>query len=115
RAIAETVIEEGRAARRAEYEPPAAPKMSPARQKALEGAFAPHMRREVEMLASAVTGDDLLKAVLSSIAIKVSKRGGEPGRALARGMAARLLVHRAEELAAGLDALWRKAPPRTRA
>jgi SAM-dependent methyltransferase len=114
RAIAAAVVEEGRAARRAEYEPPPQRKLSQARKRALEGAFAPHMRREIEALAAAVAGDELLQAVLSSIAIKVSKQGGDPGRALARGMAARLFAHRAEELAAGLDALWREAPPGTR-
>jgi hypothetical protein len=115
RAISEEVLAEGKAARRAGPKPRER-KVSKAQREVLSGAFEPHMHREVEALAAAVDGEkgeqrEVLRAVLSSIVVKVSKQGGE--RSLARGMAARLFAVRAEELSVGLAELWRDVPEAT--
>src|SRR5262249_5399472 len=114
RAVSREVLAEGKAARRSGWR---APPRRAAPEAELRGWFDPHVRAELEALAAAVAGDDLLTAVLSSILVKVSRRasdtrGEKVERALARGMAARLFARRAEELARGLAALWRGAPPR---
>jgi len=112
RAIARAVVAEGKAARRSGWE---APPRRDAADAVLRGWFDPHVRAELEALAAAVDDDDLLRAVLSSILIKMSRRasdtrGDKVQRRLGRGMAARLFAGRAEELARGLAALWREAP-----
>jgi DNA modification methylase len=82
--------------------------------------FEPHVRREVTSLRDRLSDlpDELrdpLRAVLSSVLVKVSRRASDTRsetveRAIGRGMPARLFAARAEELARGLDALWRAAP-----
>jgi SAM-dependent methyltransferase len=118
RAIRDAVIAEGKAARREGYEARPERKLGPEQREALNGAFDPHVRRELEALLRAVGQDDLLRACLSSVIIKVSRRASDSRaetvkRAVARGMAARLFADRAEELARGLEALWKEAPPGT--
>ncbi len=115
RAVSRDVVAEGKAARRSGW---AAPPRRAAPEAELRGWFDPHVRAELEALAAAVADDELLRAVLSSILVKVSRRASDTrdekvARTLARGMAARLFARRAEELAQGLAALWREAPPRT--
>ena len=93
RAIARDVLAEGKAARRSGWEPP--PRR--AVKAALRGWFDPHVRAELEALAAAVGDDDLLRSILSSILIKVSRRasdtrGEKIERRVGRGMAARLFV-----------------------
>jgi SAM-dependent methyltransferase len=115
RAVARDVLEEGKAARRSGWQ---APPRRPAPEGVLRGWFEPHVRAELEALAAAVGDDQLLRAVLSSILIKLSRRASDTKdekvqRTLARGMAARLFARRAEELAQGLTALWKAAPART--
>src|SRR5262249_59679085 len=83
----------------------------------LGGRWARRARAGLAPLAAAVRGDHLLTAVLSWILVKVARRasdtrGEKVERALARGVGARLFARRAEELARGLAALWRGAPPR---
>jgi SAM-dependent methyltransferase len=125
RRIAASVIEEGKAARRAGYQPlpnrPPPPGMSAdERAEALEGWFDPHVRRELETLASFIErerDEDLrpfLQALLSSVIIKVSRResdtsGQMVARRLARGMSARLFGQRADELVEGLAAIEKDA------
>jgi SAM-dependent methyltransferase len=114
--IAARVIEEGKAARRAGHEPAGHRRGS----RVPMGAFDPHVRREIEALAAEVDEAaperaDVLRAVLSAIVIKVSRRASDSRgetvkRAIGRGMAARLFADRAAELAGGLDELWRAAP-----
>ena len=117
RRIAALVVQEGKAARRAGYQPPPP---RPASQ-ALREWFAPHVLRELEALAREIAAepDETLAApftaVLSSILVKMAKRepdgaGAAAERKLARGMAARLFAARAEELATGMDALARDTP-----
>ena len=120
---------EGKAARRADYEatPLRAPSgMDPvARSRALEGWFAPHVRRELEFLATGIDDlrledpdlADVLTAVLSSILYKVSRRASDTDpsrvqRSVGRGAAARLFGERVELLCKGLAELTRasKAP-----
>src|SRR5262249_12364497 len=118
RAIRDAVVSEGKAARREGFEPRKERRLGPAQKEALAGAFAPHVRRELEALLAAVGDDDLLRACLSSIVIKAPRRASDSRaetveRKVARGMAARLFAARAEELHRGLDALWRAAPPGT--
>lgn len=124
RDLAAAAWNEGKAARRADYQP--APLRVPAgvdplaRSRSLEGWFAPHVRRELEFLATRIddlrAGDaelaDLLTAVLSSILYKVSRRASDtdPSRVerhVGRGAAARLFGERVELLCKGLDALAR--------
>jgi hypothetical protein len=81
------------------------------------------VRRELETILALVdesTPDVAppLRAVLSSVLVKVSRRasdtqGERVERHIGRGMAARLFAGRAEELARGLEALWRVAPEGT--
>lgn len=118
--IAARVIAEGKAARRAGHEkrPLYAPRgvSAEARNAALSGWFAPHVRRELEHLAAeidATAGDDteLLRALrvsLSAILYKVSRRASETApekieRNVGRGQPARLFRQRADMLAAGLE------------
>ena len=114
RAIARDVLAEGKAARRSGWEAP--PRR--AVKAALRGWFDPHVRAELEAIAAAVGDDELLRSILSSILIKVSRRasdtrGEKIERRVGRGMAARLFAQRAEELAKAQGTLWREAPPRT--
>jgi SAM-dependent methyltransferase len=132
RRIAAMVHEEGKAARRSGYEglpdrkPP--PGMTATeRAKQLEGWFEPHIRRELETIATFIDQEKdeelraLLQALLSSVILKVSRResdtsGQMVSRKLARGMAARLFGQRADELVDGLalvekDSKGRGIPP----
>ncbi len=121
-AIAAAALAEGKAARRAGYEEP--PLRKPAgvdpnaRDRALKDWFAPHVRRELEHLASLVdalaTEDaelaERLTVVLSSVIYKVSRRASDSDpsrveRRVARGAAARLFAERVELLLAGLEDL----------
>lgn len=124
RAIAERVVAEGKAARRAGVAPAPRTRRPEAAEKRLEGLWAPHVRRELEALAAAIREEPdeelrgILIVVLSSILLKVSRRESDTRartveRRVARGMAARLFAARAEELSAGLAALWKEAPPGT--
>lgn len=129
RRIAALVVAEGKAARRAGWEPPPPRPLPPGvsrreRDERLRGWFDPHLRREVEALAAAVADEpdeelrEVLLTVLSSVLMKVSRRESDTSarqvvRRLGRGMAARLFAARAEELVQGLDALSRVAPPGT--
>ncbi len=126
RRIAALVVEEGKAARRAGYEPPADRKPPPGmtaaeRAEALGGWFDPHVRRELETLAMFIDREKdaelrpFLQSLLSSVIIKVSRResdtsGQMVSRHLARGMAARLFGQRADELVEGLAAIEKDAP-----
>jgi len=116
RAIRDDVLQEGKAARRAGQAPPAPKGVDRRRQEALAGWFDPHVRREVEALREAAgSEDEILRAVLSAILVKVSRRAADSRaevapRAVARGWPARLFADRAEELAAGLASLWHDAP-----
>lgn len=116
RAISARAIEEGKAARRSGYRGGSGPAL-----KELEEQFAPHVRREIATLAGLVAAEkdaplrEVLWTVLSSILVKVSNRtsdtaGRRVERRVGRGMAARLFGDRAEELARGLDLLWRDSP-----
>ena len=93
-----------------------------ARSQSLEGWFAPHVRRELEFLATGI--DDLraedaelaevLTAVLSSILYKVSRRASDTDpsrveRSVGRGAAARMFGERVELLCKGLDSLARSS------
>jgi SAM-dependent methyltransferase len=115
---------EGKAARRADYQP--TPLRVPAgvdpltRSRSLEGWFAPHVRRELEYLATRIDEiraddaemADMLTVVLSSILYKVSRRASDtdPSRVerhVGRGAAARLFGERSELLCKGLETLAR--------
>jgi SAM-dependent methyltransferase len=132
RDLAAAAWNEGKAARRADYQPTplrAPAGMDPvARSQRLEGWFPPHVRRELEYLATRIddvrvgegegTGDpelaDMLTAVLSSILYKVSRRASDTDpsrveRSVGRGAAARLFGQRVELLCKGLDALARSS------
>jgi hypothetical protein len=89
-----------------------------ARNRRLASWFAPHVRRELEFLASqldAVRADDaeladILTACLSAILYKVSSRTSDTdatwiARNISRGQAARLFAQRVDLLVAGLDDL----------
>lgn len=118
-AISGAALAAGKAARRAGADP--APLRKPAgfdpnaRNRRLASWFAPHVRRELELIA--VHLDELaardaelgaaLTACLSAILYKVSSRTSDTDRTwvdrnVARGAAARLFAQRAELLAAGL-------------
>jgi SAM-dependent methyltransferase len=131
RRLAALVVAEGKAARRAGYEPPP-PRPLPEgidpeeREERLRGWFDPHVRRELEALASGIAAErdaelrELLSALLSSVLVKMSRRSSDTAgekvtRRLARGMAARLVAERAELLAKGLAALADDVPEGTRA
>jgi SAM-dependent methyltransferase len=120
--IAGAVLAAGKAARRggAESTPHRAPRgFDPnARDRRLASWFAPHVRRELELVAAKLDDlrardaelADVLTACLSAVLYKVSSRSSDTdptwvARAIARGAAARLFVQRAELLAAGLDDL----------
>jgi SAM-dependent methyltransferase len=132
RQLAAAAWDEGKAARRADYQPTplrAPGGMDPvARSESLEGWFPPHVRRELEYLATRIddvrVGDghgpgdpelaDILTAVLSSILYKVSRRASDtdPSRVernIGRGAAARHFGERVELLCKGLDALVRSS------
>jgi SAM-dependent methyltransferase len=124
RRIGALVIAEGKAARRAGYEPPpertARGVSKTSRQEALAGWFDPHVRRELETIAELVAkdGDEALTAVLSSILIKVSRRESDTSekkvtRRIGRSLPARFFVARTEELVQGLDALSSTIPAGT--
>jgi hypothetical protein len=127
-AIARDVHTAGKLARRAGAE--AAPLRAPqgfdpnARNRRLASWFAPHVRRELEMLAGHLDAlrledaelADVLTAVLSAILYKVSSRTSDTDgtwvdRNIARGAAARLFGQRVELLCAGLDDMARAAGP----
>jgi hypothetical protein len=119
-AISGAVLAAGKAARRAGAEP--APMRRPAgfdpnaRDRRLASWFAPHVRRELELIAARL--DELaardaelasvLTACLSAILYKVSSRTSDTDatwvdRNIARGAAARLFAQRVELLVAGLE------------
>jgi hypothetical protein len=118
------VLAAGKAARRSGAEP--APMRKPvgfdpnARNRRLASWFAPHVRRELELIASHVdhlrTGDPeiagILTACLSAILYKVSSRASDTDgtwvdRNVPRGAAARHFAQRVELLTAGLHDLAR--------
>ncbi len=125
RAIATEALEEGKAARRAGHHQ--APlrrtgKNSSARDRRIAEWFAPHVRRELEQMASLIDEEtdrelrDHLRIVLSSILYKVSRRASDTDprkveRNIARGNPARLFAARAEILCAGLDDLAARRGP----
>jgi DNA modification methylase len=119
-----TVLAAGKAARRAGAEP--APMRKPtgfdpnARNRRLARWFAPHVRRELETIATEIekrrSDDpemaDVLLASLSAILYKVSSRSSDTDgtwveRNVARGNAARLFLQRVELLVEGLGDLSR--------
>jgi SAM-dependent methyltransferase len=123
-AIAAAALAAGKAARRAGASADPAPQRRPkgfdpnARNRRLASWFAPHVRRELEDLATRLdelrTDDaelaDVLTACLSAILYKVSSRTSDTDatwtpRNIARGQAARLFAQRIDLLAAGLDDL----------
>jgi hypothetical protein len=118
RAITEDVLAEGKAARRSGFRTPER-KANPRRDDALRPWIQPHVRAELEALLLRVNEAPLelrvvLRAVLSSILVKVSKRASDTRgevveRTIGRGQAARLFSDKAEELARGLEELWRQA------
>jgi SAM-dependent methyltransferase len=120
--ISAATLTEGKAARRAGYQPPpirTPPGVDPrARDRAIRDWFSPHVRRELEFIAAAIDevreGDaelaDLLTVLLSSILYKVSKRASDTDasvvqRTVPRGNPARLFRQRADLLLAGLEEL----------
>jgi SAM-dependent methyltransferase len=118
RAIADDVLAEGKAARRSGWQAPNR-RVNAKRDEALRPWLAPHVRAELEAILARVdeTGDlqPILRAVLSSLLVKVSKRASDTRgelveRTIGRGQAARLFADKAAELARGLDALWKDAP-----
>jgi hypothetical protein len=128
------VLAAGKAARRSQSpDAEAAPLRRPAgfdpnaRNRRLARWFAPHVRRELELIASQLDrlrdGDpelaDVLTACLSAILYKVSSRASDTDptwveRNVPRGAAARHFAQRVELLTAGLHDLARApgAPPR---
>jgi SAM-dependent methyltransferase len=119
RAIATATLEEGKAARRAGHQkaPLRRAGANPSsRDRAVGEWFAPHVRRELEQLASFIEAEtdgeirEILRVVLSSILYKVSFRASDTDprpveRHIARGNPARLFARRAELLCLGLDEL----------
>ena len=127
-AISGAVLAAGRAARRSGAEP--APMRRPtgfdpnARNRRLASWFAPHVRRELELLAARL--DELaprdaelaavLTACLSAILYKVSSRTSDTDgtwvdRNIARGAPARLFAQRVDLLVAGLGDFPPGSPP----
>lgn len=128
------VLAAGKAARRAQAEDAAPPALRRpagfdpnARNRRLARWFAPHVRRELELIAAHLdelrASDaelaDVLTACLSAILYKVSSRASDTdptwvARNVPRGAAARHFARRVELLAAGLHDLARTpgAPPR---
>jgi DNA methylase len=127
REVAAGALDEVKAARRSGYEPPPVRRVGPdpaARDRAIGEWFAPHVRREVETLAALIDeaserdreAGDVLRAVLSSILYKVSRRASDTdpsrvARQIARGAAARLFERRLALLFGGLDELSRARGP----
>jgi len=127
REIAAATLDEVKAARRAGYA--AAPlrragRDPAARDRALSQWFPPHVRRELETMAGMVDEEgerdreigDVLRAVLSSILYKMSRRASDTDpsrvvRQVARGAAARLFERRLALLFGGLDELGRARGP----
>lgn len=118
--ISGLVLDAGRAARRAGYEPAAMRRPTGfdpnARNRRLASWFAPHVRRELELIAAHLDelrrqdGEiaDILTACLSAILYKVSSRTSDTDgtwvdRNIARGAPARLFAQRVELLVAGLS------------
>jgi hypothetical protein len=125
--IAGAVLAAGKAARRASAEP--VPERRPvgfdpnARNRRLARWYAPHVRRELELIAAHLdelrTTDaelaEVLTACLSAILYKVSSRTSDTDptwveRHVARGQPARLFAQRVELLAAGLADLPQGPP-----
>jgi Putative RNA methylase family UPF0020 len=119
-AISGAVLAAGRAARRAGAEP--APMRKPAgfdpnaRNRRLASWFAPHVRRELELIAAHLDElaaqdaelSSVLTACLSAILYKVSSRTSDTDgtwvdRNIARGAPARLFAQRVDLLVAGLS------------
>ena len=125
RAIAAEALEEGKAARRSGHQRAPlrrAGKNALARDRQIGEWFAPHVRRELELIASLIDGEtdrelrDHLRVLLSSILYKVSRRASDTDprrveRNIARGNPARLFAARAELLATGLDELAARRGP----
>jgi hypothetical protein len=125
REVAAAALDEVKAARRSGYEAPPLRRAGAdpaARNRALGEWFAPHVRRELETLAALVDqvsdreAADVLRAVLSSILYKVSRRASDTdpsqvARQIARGAAARLFERRLALLFGGLDELARVRGP----
>jgi SAM-dependent methyltransferase len=125
RAIAAEALEEGKAARRSGHQQ--APlrrsgKNPSVRDRQIGEWFAPHVRRELELIASLIDGEtdrevrEHLRILLSSILYKVSRRASDTDprrveRNIARGNPARLFAARAEILATGLDDLAARPGP----
>lgn len=126
--IADTTLEEGKAARRSDYEPRPlrVPKgIDPeAREEEIASWYAPHVRRELEFIAAAIDelrdedGEfaDLIAVCLSSLLIKTSKRSSDTSskimeRKIARGAPARWLKDRVDLLCDGLMELHRASGP----
>ena len=124
------VLAAGKAARRAQVAGEPAPLRKPAgfdpnaRNRRLARWFAPHVRRELELIAWHLdrlrAGDpevaDILTACLSAILYKVSSRASDTDptwveRNVPRGAAARHFAQRVELLTAGLHDLSRGAGP----
>ncbi|MCP4446116.1 MAG: site-specific DNA-methyltransferase [Myxococcales bacterium] len=123
--ISAAAVEEGKAARRADYEPrpirilkgvdPAA------RDEEIAPWYAPHVRRELEFIAGAIDEEreedeqmaDLLSVCLSSLLIKTSRRTSDTSpkgmkRNIARGAPGRWFGERIELMVQGLIDLHRE-------
>jgi hypothetical protein len=126
--LAGEALAAGKAARRSGAEP--APKRKPkgfdpnARDRRLASWFAPHVRRELEMIATSIEERreddaemaDVLIACLSAILYKVSSRASDTDstwvdKNVPRGAASRHFVQRVELLHAGLADLGRAGGP----
>lgn len=125
--VARKVLEAGKAARRSGAEAP--PLRKPvgfdpnARNRRLASWFAPHVRRELELIAAEVDEvravdeelADILLACLSAILYKISSRTSDTDgtwvdRAVPRGAAARNFAQRVELLVAGLGDMQSSSP-----
>lgn len=117
--LASLGFEEGKAARRADYEPKPLRVLvgvdMAARDLEVQPWFAPHVRRELEFLAGNIDEvrekdaelADLLSVCLSSLLIKCSKRTSDTSsklvdRKIARGMPARWFAERIDLMCQGL-------------
>lgn len=126
--ISGEVLAAGKAARRAGHEPSKLRRpegFDPnSRDRRIAPWFLPHVRRELEDLASRVEAvrrhdaelGGVLTVILSSILYKVSKRSSDTDptkidRAVGRGFPARLFAQRADLLIAGLDDLAKNRMP----
>lgn len=123
--ISAAAIEEGKAARRADYKPKPirVPKgINPAeRDEEIASWYSPHVRRELEFIAAAIDEyreedeqmADLLSVCLSSILIKTSKRSSDTSpkeirRNIARGAPGRWFGERVQLMVQGLVDLHRE-------